>query len=191
MEHSVIQSIWYRLLPKIYYQLTCESAKIKVICHCGFTIDFLVNTYFILQISLAKTFKKWGVLGASSILLDNFCLHKGFSAASLVNWGDNMCECAKPIDFKRSKEGVDGGNIWLFWNLFNCKCHARPKTEKKFLNFQILLYNWDSFLCRNLFQFWKVRTLQVENQALQFLHIIWTKHLSSSHILVCAHVLLR
>ena len=39
--------------------LTCDSAKIKIIwhCHCGFIINFLLNTYIILQISHAQTFK--------------------------------------------------------------------------------------------------------------------------------------
>jgi hypothetical protein len=42
-----------------FHQLTCESAKIKVTwpCHCGFIINCFVNTYFILQISHAQTFK--------------------------------------------------------------------------------------------------------------------------------------
>jgi hypothetical protein len=37
----------------------CESAKIKVtwFYHCGFMINFFVNTYFILQTYYAQTFK--------------------------------------------------------------------------------------------------------------------------------------
>ena len=41
------------------FEITCDSAKIKVTwhCQCGFIDSFLINTYLILQISHAEIFK--------------------------------------------------------------------------------------------------------------------------------------
>ena len=56
--------MYFRMYFRMYFlnifsNVTCESAKIKVTWpyHCGFMIDFFVNTYFILQSYHAQIFK--------------------------------------------------------------------------------------------------------------------------------------